>query len=280
MKSLRSVLYMPASNTRALKKIHQLDADAYILDLEDAVSPENKADARACLLDNLQSENYGERRIIARVNGLQTRECALDVAALATQNIEALLFPKIECQQDVLDAIDLMEKHHYSSQIELWVMIETPLAIIDIASIVQAHPRLTTLVMGTSDLAKDMGVPHTSDRLGLLHALSQPLLYAKAYRKYILDGVHLDLSDDQGFVTSCEQGRVLGFDGKTLIHPKQIASCNHAFSPSDAELQEARAIVALWEQMQADKSGVAVLNGKLIEKLHVDQAYGLLDTYA
>jgi citrate lyase subunit beta / citryl-CoA lyase len=268
----RSVLYMPGANTRALEKARTLAADALILDLEDAVAPDAKAEARANIARALAQGGYGKREIVLRVNGLATPWGHADLTAAATMPLDAVLLPKVESADAVRQAEAVLAAAGAQPSLAIWCMMETPLGILHAEAIAASSPRVACLVMGTSDLAKDLQARHTRDRLPMLTALGLCLLAARAYRLAILDGVHLDLADDAGFVAACRQGRELGFDGKTLIHPKTIAAANEAFAPAADEVAWARRIIAAHAEAEAAGKGVVLVDGKLIENLHVEDA--------
>ncbi len=270
----RSVLYMPGSNARALDKARQLPADALILDLEDAVAPEAKGAARDLVIEALQQGGYGHRELIVRVNAPGSQWWREDLEALATTGVvpDAVLFPKIDTPEHLLVAIDAIDTAGCDDSIPLWVMAETPRSILQIERIAAVHPRLAGIVLGTSDLAKDTRVRHTPERLGFITALNLCVYAARANDLAVIDGVHLDLQDDAGLAQVCRQGRDLGFDGKSLIHPKQIAAANEAFAPDAAELDTAQEIIAAHEVASAEGKGVVVVNGRLVEALHVEEA--------
>jgi citrate lyase subunit beta / citryl-CoA lyase len=268
----RSVLYMPGSNTRALEKARGLAADGLILDLEDAVAPDAKAMARANVAAALRAGGYGKRELVVRVNGLATPWGYDDIAAAAAMKADAVLLPKVESADMVRQAETLLAAAGAPASLALWCMMETPRGMLHAEEIAAASPRVAGLVMGTSDLAKDLNARHTRDRLPMLTALGLCLLAARAYRLAILDGVHLDLADDEGFAAVCRQGRELGFDGKTLIHPKTIAAANDAFAPTGDEVAWARRIIAAHAEAAAAGKGVVLVDGKLIENLHVEDA--------
>ncbi|HKW52723.1 MAG TPA: CoA ester lyase [Stellaceae bacterium] len=268
----RSILYMPGSNTRALEKARGLAADGLILDLEDAVAPESKAMARANVAAALRAGGYGRRELVVRVNGLATPWGYHDIAAAATMKADAVLLPKVESADTVRQAATLLAAAGAPASLALWCMMETPMGMLHAEEIAAASPRVNGFVMGTSDLAKDLHARHTRDRLPMLTALGLCLLAARAYRLAILDGVHLDLGDDEGFAQVCRQGRELGFDGKTLIHPKTIAAANDAFAPTADEVTLARRIIAAHAEAEAAGKGVVLVDGKLIENLHVEDA--------
>jgi citrate lyase subunit beta/citryl-CoA lyase len=268
----RSMLYMPGSNTRALEKGRGLPADALILDLEDAVAPDAKVEARGNIAEALKAGGYGKREIIVRVNGLDTPWGKDDVAALATSGADALLLPKVESAAMVSELEGLMRDAGAPDGLAIMCMMETPRGILNADEIAGASQRLTCLVMGTSDLVKELNAAHTPERLPVLTSLSLCVLAARAHGVAIVDGVHLDLSDDEGFAAHCRQGKDLGFDGKTLIHPKTIAVANEVFAPSEADIAQARRIIEAHAEATRQGQGVVVLDGKLIENLHVETA--------
>jgi len=268
----RSVLYMPGSNPRALEKARSLPADGLIFDLEDAVAPDAKQAARTLILDALAQGGYGGREILLRVNGPATAWGRDDLVAAARSGADGVLLPKVESAGQVLEAEAVLRDAGAPDGQAIWCMMETPKGILRAEEIAGASPRLAGLVMGTSDLAKDLHAAHTKMRLPMLVSLGQCLLAARAYGLAILDGVHLDLDDAEGFEDSCRQGLELGFDGKTLIHPKTIDAANRVYAPSEAELAWAAKIVEAFQQARAAGAGVVVVDGKLVEQLHVDMA--------
>ena len=268
----RSVLYMPGANARALEKSRSLPADAVIFDLEDAVAPDAKLMARKQIIEAVAAGGYGKREVLIRTNGLNTPWGYDDLVAVAKAGADAVLLPKVESAEMVRQAETVLESHGAPSDLAIWCMMETPRGMLHAEEIADASPRLGGLVMGTSDLAKDLQAQHTAMRLPLITALGLCLLAARAARIAILDGVFLDLNDDEGFVDSCRQGAELGFDGKTLIHPKQLAGANEVFAPSDEELRLSRRIIDAYAEAEAAGKGVVLVDGKLIEKLHVDHA--------
>jgi citrate lyase subunit beta / citryl-CoA lyase len=269
----RSILYMPGSNERALDKARTLPADGLILDLEDAVAPDAKAMARERVRAALAAGGYRRRETLIRVNGLATPWGYDDLLAAAGAGADGVLLPKVESGDAVRQAIAVLDTAGAPADLPVWCMLETPRAMLRVDEIASASPRVGGLVMGTSDLAKELHAAHTPLRLPLLTALGLCLLGARAHGLPILDGVHLDLGDEEGFAAACRQGAELGFDGKTLIHPKQIAGANRAFAPSEAALAEARAIIAAHEAALREGKGVVVLDGRLIENLHVAEAH-------
>ena len=270
----RSLLYMPGSNPRALEKARTLPADGLILDMEDAVSPDAKQLAREQIIAALAEGGYGHRELMVRVNALSTEWGADDIKAVseAATPPDAVLIPKPSTAADVVEAINAFEAAGCPDTVEMWIMAETPLCILNIAEVASAHPRLKGMVLGTSDLSKDTRVRHTPDRLGFIAALNLCVYAARANGLGIIDGVQLDLEDADLLALSCEQGRDLGFDGKSLIHPKQIAAANAAFAPDEQEVADARNIIAAFEQAQSEGKGVVVVNGRLVENLHVEEA--------
>lgn len=268
----RSVLYMPGSNQRALEKGRQLPADGLILDLEDAVAPDAKVQARENVRKALAEGGYGKRELIVRANALSTPWGYEDVVMAAHSGAHALLLPKVESADTVRQVEAILEAHGAPDDLAIWCMMETPRGILRAEEIADSSPRLAAFVMGTSDLTKDLHALHTSMRLPLITSLGICLLAARAAGLAILDGVYLDLSDDEGFAASCRQGVELGFDGKTLIHPKTIAVANEVFAPSEQEVAWSRKIIEAHEQATKEGKGVVVVDGKLIENLHVENA--------
>jgi citrate lyase subunit beta/citryl-CoA lyase len=260
---------MPGANVRALEKARSLPADGLILDLEDAVAPDAKAQARENVLKALGEGGYGKREIFVRINGLETPWGQADAMAAARSTADAVLVPKVESAAHVRQVESILEQAGASAAMSIWCMIETPLGILHAEEIANSSPRLAGFVLGTSDLTKDLHAAHTPLRLPMLTSLSITLLAARAYGLSVLDGVYLNLEDDEGFGASCVQGRELGFDGKTLIHPKQVAKANEVFAPSDADVSWARKIIAAHAEAEAAGKGVVLVDGKLIENLHV-----------
>ena len=265
----RSVLYIPGSKPRALEKARGLPVDAIIFDLEDAVSVEEKENARATLAEALAQGGYGARVKIVRINGLDTAWGRADAEAAAHMGCDAILLPKVSSPAD-LDALAAITK-----DVPLWAMMETPRGMLNAAEIA-AHPRLQGMVMGTNDLAKEMQTRFRADRLPLMSGLGLCLLAAKAEAKIIVDGVYNAFKDDVGLAAECEQGRDMGFDGKTLIHPAQVEVTNRAFAPSEAEVDLAQRQIAAFEAAEASGQGVAVVDGKIVENLHVVTAREIL----
>ena len=269
MRPVRSVLYIPGSKERALDKARGLAADAIIFDLEDAVSPDAKADARATLRAELDRGGYGNRIKIVRINGFDTVWGRQDVEAMAGANIDALLLPKVNSAYDLETLATMID------DVPLWAMMETPEGILN-AREIAAHPRLGGIVMGTNDLVKELGCRVTPDRMTVMTSLQWALIAARAAGVVIVDGVYNAFKDDEGLRVESEQGRDLGFDGKTLIHPAQIDIANEVFAPSDADLDLARRQIAAFEEVEASGQGVAVVDGKIVENLHIVTAKALL----
>lgn len=271
----RSVLYMPGANTRALEKAKSLAADSLILDLEDAVAPDSKVSARANIHTALES-GFGHREAVVRINGLNTPWGLDDLKAFAHSKADAILLPKVESAAQIQAVAEHLKQLNPSHQLTIWAMIETPMAIFKLSEICSAHPLLETLVLGTSDLVKDLHARHTPGRSETLTALSLSVLAARAHQLCVLDGVHLSLDDESGLRASCIQGRDMGFDGKTLIHPSQIALANETFGPSPTEIEEAQQSITAYETAIQSGAGITVLNGKLIEELHIQDAKRIL----
>lgn len=272
----RSVLYMPGSNARALDKGRSLPADGLILDLEDAVAPDAKVTAREQIVAALQHGGYGRREIAVRVNPLDSPWGKDDVKAMAATGADAILLPKVESAAMVHALESLMEASGAPDTMGIQCMMETPLGMLNAQAVAAASPRITCLVMGTSDLVKDLQAAHTPDRLPVLTSLGLCILAARAHGIAITDGVHLDLDDEAGFAAQCRQGKELGFDGKTLIHPKTIAKANEVFAPSQAEIDWSHKIIAAHAEATAAGKGVVVVDGKLVENLHVENARRLV----
>jgi citrate lyase subunit beta/citryl-CoA lyase len=262
---------MPGSNARALEKARTLPADVLVLDLEDAVAPEKKLEARAQVAAVIRSGGYGHREIVVRVNALSTPWGRDDLAAAAAAGADAVLLPKVEAAETVSAAIAAL-----GAAPAVWCMLETPRGILNAPAIAAASPRVTALVMGTSDLTKDLRARVTRERVPLVTSLQLCVLAARSAGITALDGVHLDLDDDAGFAAACRQAADFGFDGKTLIHPRQVALANEVFAPAANDVDWARRVIAAHADALARGHGVAVLDGRLIENLHVDDARRVL----
>ena len=268
----RSVLYMPGANERALEKAKGIDADALILDLEDAVAPDAKAEARERVCAAASSGDYGSKEVTIRVNGLDTQWHASDIAAAAQAGPAAVVVPKVSSVSDVHAIERGLEAGGAPDHTRIWAMVETPVAMLHAEEIAAASERLTVLVMGTNDLAKELHAEHVPGRQPLLTGLGLCLLAARATGKVILDGVYNDIKDEAGFEAECLQGRQLGFDGKTLIHPSQVEPANRIWAPAPEAVDDARALIATFEEAIAAGKGVVTHNGRMIENLHVDNA--------
>jgi citrate lyase subunit beta / citryl-CoA lyase len=266
----RSVLYMPASHERALEKAKTIPCDGLILDLEDAVAPDAKAAARSAACEAAASGEYGAREVTIRINGVGTEWHAADLVAAAAAGPDAVVVPKVNTPDEVRGLATALAWAGAPEHTALWAMIETPEAIFNVREIAAASSRLTVLVMGTNDLAKELYAEHVPGRHPLLPGLGLALLAARATGKAILDGVYNDVQDADGFLAECRQGREMGFDGKTLIHPGQVAGANEAFAPSDEAVEDARGILQAWEDGRG--SGVVTYRGRMVENLHVESA--------
>ena len=271
----RSVLYMPGANTRALEKAKSLPADSLILDLEDAVAPDAKAQARENIRTALAT-GFGHREAVVRINGLNTQWGLDDLKAFADTKADAILLPKVESASQIQRVASLLKQFNPANTMKIWAMIETPLAIFHLPEIASSHPMLEALVLGTSDLVKDLHARHTPSRVETQTALSLSVLAARAHQLCVLDGVHLTLEDEEGLKQSCVQGRDMGFDGKTLIHPSQIAFANEIFGPSSEEIEEAKQRINAYDAAISAGAGIALLNGKLVEELHIQDAKRIL----
>lgn len=276
----RSVLYVPALNERALAKLAHLSCDAVIIDLEDAVAPSRKDEARNVLSTFLSTREDDGKEIAIRVNGLSTPWGRDDIALALSTRPDAILLPKVEAASDVLAASWLLDDGDQSGELAIWSMIETPRGLLEVGSIAslgrEPGSRLDCLIAGTNDLVKDTGVRATADRKWLLPWLMQMVLAARAGGVDILDGVSNDFTDLEAFAAECAQGRDMGFDGKTLIHPAQIAAANLAFSPDESEIAEALAIRAAFDQPENAETNVITIDGRMVERLHLQQAERLL----
>jgi citrate lyase subunit beta/citryl-CoA lyase len=272
----RSVLYMPSSNERALEKAKTLPVDGLILDLEDAVAPDHKVAARENACAAAASGDYGQREVTIRINASGTQWHDDDLAAACAAGPDGIVVPKVDSAQEVLELVAAMERHGAPDRTRLWAMVETPRAVLDVGEIAQASARLAVLVIGTNDLVKELGARHVPGRAPLLTALSLALLAARRAGVAILDGVYNDVVDLDGFRAECRQGRDLGFDGKTLIHPGQVEPCNEVFAPSEAEVQDARDLVAAWDEGAG--RGVVTHRGRMVEHLHVEIARQVIAT--
>ena len=267
---LRSVLYMPGSNERALEKAKSIPCDGLILDLEDAVAPDAKPAAREAACAAAASGDYGRRTLTIRVNGIGTEWHAADLVAAAGAGPDAVVVPKVNTAEQVRGLATALEWAGAPDHTMLWAMVETPEAILNARELAAASPRLTALVLGTNDLVKELYAEHVPGRVPILPSLHLALLAGRAAGLAVLDGVYNDVKDRDGFLAECRQGRQLGFDGKTLIHPGQVDGANEVFAPSDEAVEDARGILGAWDAGAG--SGVVTYNGRMIENLHVESA--------
>ena len=272
----RSVLYMPGSNARAIEKARELPADGVILDLEDAVAPEAKAMAREQIRTALEKGGFGDREVFVRINGLDTRWWVDDLHAVADVRPDAVLVPKISDPHQLQDLAARIVDMGTDPHIRVWAMMETPLAMLNVGAIAAAahdsETRLSGFVMGTNDLAKDTRARIVPGRAPMLPWLMTCVAAARAFGIDILDGVYNDLGNAEGFADECRQARDLGFDGKTLIHPRQIEACNDAFSPAPEEVEAARKIIAAFDLPENRGKGVIQIEGRMVERLHAEMA--------
>jgi len=272
----RSALYVPGHNARAIEKARSVPSDVVIFDLEDAVAPAVKEEARRLVLGELARGGFGHRERVVRVNGLATPWGAGDLAAIAVASPDAVLLPKVEDPLAVEEAERRLAASAGPPGVALWAMVETPRGVLRAAEVAAVGGRLACLVAGTSDLVKDLHARHTPQRLEVLTSLSLVVLAARANGLAALDGVHLELSDDAGFEAACRQGVDLGFDGKTLIHPKTVAAANRIFAPAPEAVEHARRVIAAHGEAEARGVGVVVVDGRLVEALHVEEARRLV----
>lgn len=265
---------MPGANARAMEKAKDLSCDSIIFDLEDAVSPDSKDMARDLVASQVEAGGYGYRELVVRCNGLDTPWGPDDIAAFAAMNVSALLFPKIESRDQVEEIVSAIDTAG-GTTLPVWLMIETPRGVLDLRDFA-VHPRVEVLVMGTSDLVKELRAQHTLARHNLDFALQQCVMVARLLEKEILDGVHLDFRNEASLREVCRSGRDMGFDGKTLIHPTQVEPANEVYGYAADEIENAQAILDVWSEALAEGKGVAVLDGKLIENLHAAEAERVL----
>ncbi|WP_370250593.1 CoA ester lyase [Nocardioides sp.] len=267
---LRSVLYMPSSNAKALEKAKTLPVDGIIFDLEDAVAPDAKPEARAAAAAAVTSGEYGRRTLTIRVNGIGTQWHDDDIVAAAQAGPAAVVVPKVNSAEEVLGLVAALEAAGAPEHTRLWAMIETPIAVLSALQIATASPRLGAFVLGTNDLVKELYCEHVPGRAPVLPSLHTALLAGRAAGIAVIDGVYNDVKNIDGFLAECEQGRQMGFDGKTLIHPGQIEGANTAFAPSAQAVEDARGVLAAWEE--GKDRGVVTYNGRMVENLHVESA--------
>lgn len=272
----RSVLFMPGSNARAVEKARTLPCDAVIIDLEDAVAPDAKDLARDQACAAVTAGGFGGREVVVRINGEDTPWHEKDLAAVCAAAPDGIAIPKVVSAAQVSALVSALDRAGAPEELAVWGMVETPAAILACREIAAASPRLKVIVVGTNDLTRELRTVSVPGRAPLMTSLSLAVLGARAAGKTILDGVYNDVRDADGFAAECRQGRDLGFDGKSLIHPSQIEPCNVAFSPSEADVEWSRRVLAAWDDMLASGRGVATLDGKLIENLHVATARDIL----
>lgn len=268
----RSLLYVPANNARALEKARTLPCDGIIFDLEDAVAPQDKPAARTSVLEALGAD-YGHRELVVRINALDSEWGEDDLRALMISRADAILLPKVNRPDDIIRA-----EHILLHNKPIWAMMETARSVVHAGAIAASSQQLQCMVMGLNDLAKELKVAQTPDRLALLYSLSACVVAARAYGRNVIDAVYGDIKDEAGFAASCQQGRALGFDGKTVIHPGQIEAANRVFAPQPEEVELAQKIIAAWDS--APNKGVITLDGRMIEALHVDEARQTLAAHA
>jgi citrate lyase subunit beta/citryl-CoA lyase len=272
----RSVLYMPGANERALEKARSIAADSIILDLEDSVAPDAKGEARKKVVEAVKEGGYGRREVIIRPNALETAWGTADILAAASAAPDAILVPKVQHPGDIISAAKILKSVNAPEKTKLWAMMETPHAILHAAEIaaVGADPenRLVCLVMGTNDLLKESRARALHDRFAVVPWLALAVVAARGYGLDIIDGVYNDFKDEPGFRKECEQGRTLGMDGKTLIHPSQVAPCNEIFSPSEEEVAWSKTIIREFDEPENANKGVITVDGKMVERLHLVQA--------
>ena len=271
----RSLLYIPGSKTRALEKAQTLPTDGIIFDLEDAVAPDMKAEARGLVADILRKGNFGPRALMVRINGFDTDWAIDDLDTILACAPEAILLPKVNSAADIRRLTEILDQHPNCAETKVWAMMETPLGMLNAADIAAA-PRMNGMVFGSNDLVKDLGAQHTPDRTPLVTAMGLMVLAARAHGLVAIDGVYNAFKDDDGLRAQCVQGRALGFDGKSLIHPAQLAPTNEVFAPSDAEVELARRQMAAFREAEAEGRGIAVVDGQIVENLHIVTAKALL----
>jgi citrate lyase subunit beta/citryl-CoA lyase len=272
----RSVLYMPGANERALEKAKSLPADAVILDLEDSVAPDAKPEARVKVAAAVKQGGYGRREVVIRPNALETAWGTADILSAAEAAPDAILVPKVAHPGDIISAAKILKSVHAPEKTKLWAMMETPMAMLNAREIAAAgadpENRLVCLVMGTNDLLKESRARALHNRFAVVPWLAMTVVAARAYGLDIIDGVYNDFKDETGFREECEHGRTLGMDGKTLIHPAQVAPCNEIFSPTDEEVDWSRKIIAAFDLPENARKGVITVEGKMVERLHLVQA--------
>ena len=274
----RSALYMPGSNERALEKAKSLSADLFIFDMEDAVSPDNKERARNLILNVLSNEkdDYRGKKILTRINSMDTVWANMDLECLQNSGTDGILFPKVSEVSDMLLIQKRLVELNFKKTPEIWIMAETPKCVLNLGKILDEFSNIGGIVVGTNDLAKELVLPKQIGRAGLLYALGSIILTAKAHNVITLDGVFNGISDEDGLCSEAKEGKNMGYDGKTLIHPNQIAITNTVFSPSEKEIDMANKIIEAYEKAKEEKSGVTTVDGVLVEELHVKQSLALI----
>lgn len=276
MRPRRSVLYIPGDNERALEKARGIQADSIIIDLEDSVAPTNKETARAGAITAIREAGFGSREVILRVNPIETPWGMNDLHAAIAAEPDAILVPKVSQPGDIIGSAKVMKAADAHPKIRLWAMIETPLGIINSKEIAACAPdpenRLSCFVLGTNDLLKESRARASNNRFAVVPWLAMTLVAARAYGLDVIDGVYNDFKDDSGFRAECEHGRTLGMDGKTLIHPSQVAPCNEVFSPTEDEVSWAQKIIKAFEEPQNARKGVITVDGRMVERLHLVMA--------
>ena len=274
----RSALYMPGSNERALEKAKSLSADLFIFDMEDAVSPDNKERARNLILNVLSNEkdDYRGKKILTRINSMDTVWANMDLECLQNSGTDGILFPKVSEVSDMLLIQKRLVELNFKKTPEIWIMAETPKCVLNLGKILDEFSNIGGIVVGTNDLAKELVLPKQIGRAGLLYALGSIILTAKAHNVITLDGVFNGISDKDGLCSEAKEGKNMGYDGKTLIHPNQIDITNTVFSPSEKEIDMANKIIEAYEKAKEEKSGVTTVDGVLVEELHVKQSLALI----
>lgn len=276
IRPFRSILFIPGSNERALDKAMALPTDGIIFDLEDAVSPYSKDSARDSLCDALRANDYGHRSLLVRVNGFDSEWVLDDLAAVCNTGPEAILLPKVERAADVQRLAAYLDDHPKTQDTAIWAMMESTLGILNAQEIAGASPRLRGFVLGTNDLVKELGARHTMDRANIMTSLSLCLLAARTHGLICIDGVYNAFKDEEGLRQMCLQARDMGFDGKSLLHPAQLAVTNEVFSPSKAEIDLALRQASAFEEAKSQGKGIAVVDGAIVENLHVHTAQKVL----
>ena len=274
----RSALYMPGSNERALEKAKSLSADLFIFDMEDAVSPDNKERARDLISNVLsnQKADYKGKKILTRINSMDTVWASMDLECLQNSGTDGILFPKVSEVSDMLLIQKKLGGLNFKKPPEIWIMAETPKCVLNLGKIFEEFSNIHGIVVGTNDLAKELVLPKQTGRAGLLYALGSIILTAKAYNVIALDGVFNGISDEDGLSSEAKEGKDMGYDGKTLIHPNQIDITNTIFSPTEKEIDTANKIIEAYEKAKEAKSGVTTVDGVLVEELHVKQSLALI----